>query len=129
LKKEHGYYVGWKTYRGYKSKEKLLIPIWQGKCQVIGTWMNEKDYRFTMDKSVEMIETTFDRNQDYQKGFHIYLEPKRNVDKKTAIFFNRKVYFDGIVAYGLQDCVPVVVARKMKILRQRKVDCRSKKSE
>jgi hypothetical protein len=115
LKKEHGHYVGWKIYRMYDIKTQLLTPVWQGKRQVIGTWMNEKEYRFSVDKHIEMIQSL--DNYNYLRGFHIYLEPQ----PYSESFYNRKVYFDHIVANGLQGLEPVVVAKKMKILRQRKV--------
>jgi hypothetical protein len=130
LKKEHGHYIGWKTYRGYDTKEKQLFPMWQGKCQVIGTWLNEKDYRSRMDRRKKFLKTE-QTNQKYCFGFHLFLRPPvLVVSFPPGIAYHiRKVYFDGVAATGLENGINVIVAKKMKILRQRKVDCRSKKSE
>jgi len=120
LKKEHGYYIGWKVYKGYDDKRKKLIPEWQGKPQPIGTWMHEKRYRYDKSKTKERIMTIIG-NKYYPRGFHIFLEPRLNtsIGKRGIIYSNRKVYFDDIVAYGMQGLWSVIVAKKMKILNQR----------
>lgn len=123
FKKEHGHFVGWKIYQGYSTcYSNRLIPQWQGIYQPIGTWIHEKDYRNTKELKQEKIYVTEKQKNSYLnsylKGFHIYLKPTK--DCFRCDFVVRKVYFDKVVAFGKQKSDFVVVAKKIKILRQRR---------
>jgi hypothetical protein len=121
FKKEHGHYVGWKTY-GISVNTKILLSQYYGQSQPIGTWIHEKDYRESFYKFRVYLKTT-DKEKKYPLGFHIYLKRPRDLtsDNHSRIRFSiRKVYFDEIVKYGIQNQREIVVAKKIKILRQRK---------
>lgn len=120
LKKEHGHYIGWKYYRSFNKETKCFEPEWQGKPQPIGTWMHEIKYRNKERIPRQRIRTS-DRGL-YTRGFHIYLEPRNDVDYcyEGQDYHTRKVYFEDIVAFGLQGWREVVVAKKMRILYRKK---------
>lgn len=122
LKKEHGYYVGWKVY--YQENCNKMVPQYKGQPQDIGKWLNEKKYRNSKTKYLYYS----GEPGRYPVGFHLFID--REDAANSVLYFQdiRKIYFRDIITFGFQNNTVVVVAKSIKILRKRNyVGSKSKK--
>ena len=108
---------GWKVFR--KSPSGGLVGEFQNECdkRPIGRMLDEADFRTYFLSTLPYGGAT---NRTYPRGWHIFL---LEIDALAWVggaswLTVRRVKFEEPLAYGRQDGLPCVVAKRMKILKE-----------
>lgn len=97
--------------------DQRLAPPWFGndRSTPIGVWLNSKAY----SNRQLGIRCRFD-NHIYQPGFHAYVKKEDALSELYTFRRARKIELQDVVATGWQEGMEVVVAKRMKILPEKK---------
>jgi len=127
VKENYGYkvFLVEKVKEGKNNKQKIMGLFYCFKNRPVGRWLNSENY----GSGYKEIGTSglYDIYGYYSSGWHIFLNKKdaykyqRSLDsalsfKKGLTSKVRKVKFKSVVAKGVQDFFPCVVAKEMIII-------------